>query len=213
MSQPVQGNPWLTIWTRPRQTLRKILNTNPSKQLAWLYVIYALPITLYFAQVGSFGVQFPAPLVFLLAFILAFVLGFIGIHIGSAFLFWTGKWLGGVGTFKEVRAAVAWSNVPNLVNCLTWIISGCIFGKALFLASFPYLPITDGQRLYMTGVFIAQLVVAVWSLILFFHTVAEAQGFTLWRAFLSAVLALVIVLGLVWGIGKGLNMMILSANN
>ena len=38
------------------------------------------------------------------------------ISITAALFKWTGKWIGGEGTYQQIRSAVAWSNMPSAVN-------------------------------------------------------------------------------------------------
>ena len=90
-----------------------------------------------------------------------------------------GRWIGGKGTYTEVKCAVGWSYYP-------FIVSGVI---GLFSYYFIYVP-------WLQGFFgLASTIAFIWGLIILFKTVAEAHRFGAWRGVGTVVIALAIVFG------------------
>src|SRR6202162_311608 len=115
--------PWIAIWMSPRETIRKIVNRDPTHQVIMLGALagaLAMINSLLGAALGFMPTPLPASLVRelpLLTFASTFLgaaFGIAGLYI-SAFVFeWSGRVLGGAGTSQTVRAAVAWSEVPQI---------------------------------------------------------------------------------------------------
>ena len=198
-------NPWLKIWVEPRETIRRIVKFDPKYRFYLLSFIYGFPMLLHLAQNLSLGQSFSAIGIVIGSLVLALLAGMLGIYVVSGLLFWTGKWIGGKGSFQEVRSAVAWSNVANVINSILWLILVGLFGSSLFLNTF-----TDtafvGRQLAIVGVIgLVQLVVAVWAFIILLKTLGEVQGFSAWKALLNVVIpffivtaAIFVLLWIVW---------------
>lgn len=132
MALDLRMNPWLSMWVRPRETIRAIVDANPKYRFFVLSIIYGLPVLLNVAQNSSLAEVWPFVMTIAAALILSPLIGLIGITIASVLLYVTGKWVGGKASFLEVRAAMCWSNVTNVANIILWIILMAMFGNALF---------------------------------------------------------------------------------
>ncbi|MES0491628.1 MAG: YIP1 family protein [Leptospirales bacterium] len=73
------------------------------------------------ASSRSFGDTFEWPIIFLIAAVAGPIFGIIVLYIIGAVFKWTGSWIGGKASFKNIRIAVAWSNVPILWALLLWL--------------------------------------------------------------------------------------------
>src|SRR5688572_25462339 len=96
--------PLFKMWVEPRKTVRTIVNKDPKygfKTLSW---IYGFPVLLHFAQSFSLGLNWSSLIILIVAAVLAVFAGMIGISISSGLIYWTGKWIGGKGSYKDVRA-------------------------------------------------------------------------------------------------------------
>src|SRR5579859_2464400 len=113
---------WFTIWYRPRATIRQIVDADPRRfvvEIAWL----AGALAALNMQVMAATIDPPASVHHLPRFrpigsaIFAFIFGALNVVIvyGLGALYrWAGGILGGTATTVEVRAALAWSQVPSL---------------------------------------------------------------------------------------------------
>jgi hypothetical protein len=194
-------NPWVSIWVRPRDTIRKIIDFDPGYRFALLSGIYGFPLLLQISQNFSLGQSIPIFIIILIALCLSVFVGMLVISIESALLLWTGRWLGGVASYKEIRAAVAWSNVPNIVTIATWIIFLAIFGQQAFFYEFPEGVFTGSLYSILFLLSLIQLIISIWSLIIFLQALGEVQGFSAWKALLNAIIPFVIVVLAIWIIG------------
>jgi hypothetical protein len=187
------ANPWLSIWTQPRQTIRQIVNTNPSFQFVPLCMVYGFPILMHLARYFALGTAMPVWSILLLSIILSPIAGFIGLSFWSVLLKWTGRWVGGRSNYLNIRASVSWSNVPNIVNGAIWLLLGLIVGSELFLPG-----VTGGISMNMAKfvliLSIIQLIAMVWGLVILIMTLAEVQKFSIWKAIANIVIPCVILL-------------------
>lgn len=192
---------FLTMWTRPKETIRGILNTNPDSKLFLLSLIYGLPMMFYFCQGASLGQTYNLSTILLLSILGACVLGYLGLNLGAFLIFMTGKWVGGKANFKQVRASVAYSNVTNLVSIALWLLLAGLFKQSVFLADFAYVSSLGHFAVIMNAIFVIQLVVGVWSLIIFVASLSETQGFSILRSIINTLLPIGVIFIGFWILG------------
>jgi hypothetical protein len=193
MGNKLSVNPWLGMWVRPHETIRAIIQYNTSYLLPLLYWIYGFPIALQLAQNMSMGDQASLLTILLSAVVGAIIIGALGINLGACLFYWTGRWIGGAGTFKEVRAAVAWSSVPSLVNLLIWCTQLAVFGKRIFTLMFLETSFVGAQLGLVFLISVIQIVATVWGVVMLLKALGEAQQFSAWKALLNVFLPLVVI--------------------
>lgn len=198
MAEQLRVNPWMKIWVEPRQTIRAIVEYNPKYRFLFLSILYGLPMLLNFAQTFSLSEQFSFLAISIGALILAPFIGMIGISIGAALIFWTGKWIGGTASFLNVRAALAWSNVPNLVSVLLWSIMIGFFKNTLFLENFAQAPFDGSQLRLIFTVFFLQTALSIWSFIILIKSLGEVQGFSAWKGLLNILIPFFLIGIVIW---------------
>ncbi|HET8946107.1 MAG TPA: Yip1 family protein [Candidatus Polarisedimenticolia bacterium] len=201
-------NPWLSIWTRPRATMRQILDTNPR---AWVHRLAIL------GGIGEFiGTHLPdgppmpplSPAEMLATkCVLGIVGGLIGLYVGSFIVWMTGRWIGGQGTFVQVRAASAWPNVLTVWGALLWLPLIAYLGlEGVNVNPESFFDDSVGMMLF-APVLALGLVLVVWRIIVFLKCLGEAHRFSAWHALgatLIGVVLLVIPFAILVGVGLGL---------
>jgi hypothetical protein len=190
--------PWLSIWTEPKETILAIVRENPAQKFALLSGLYGLPFLLNLAQSISLIDKVSLPAIVIGALILSVFVGMIAITITSWLVLWTGKWLGGTAPYSHIRAAVAWSNVPNFFNVLFWFGMIVYFGGISLSGKFVQFPFTPPELTVVTLIFLSQLALSVWSIVMLVNGLAAVQRYSSWKAFLNLVLALIVALVAVW---------------
>lgn len=186
-------NPWLKIWVEPKATIRKIINYNPNFRLFFLSAIYGFVSLVSSSERFSLGLTMHFFWVLLLCLIIAPIWGYIVFSISSFFIYFIGKWLKGRAKFIEVRSAIAWSNVPMLVNIFMWILLFIIFGSDLF-RDFPgAFVLTKAQKAFLFLILLSQLVISIWIIVLYVNALSEVQKFSIGKAILNILIAIVIV--------------------
>ena len=183
----VIGNPWATIWTKPRATIRRIVETDVRYQVTFLAILSGALIWLERRwSAPSTAAAFPALVV--IAVIVGAILGVVELYINGALLKWAGAALGGVGSYAEVRAALAWSRVPVVVAVSIGILAILLGNGGPMIPFEGHAPESWGSMLLLHGTLL------LWGFILMLKCVGEVHRFSAWRALGSILL---VVLGIV----------------
>jgi Yip1 domain len=208
----VLENPWISIWMSPRETIRKIVDRDPNRDVITLGALaggLAMLNSALGASLGEAPVALPAWLVPYLP-IWTFLSPFIGAAAGiaaiyaSAFVFqWVGRALGGVASWREVCAASAWAEVPQI--CLAVVALGILLWTGAAQALLPSIPPADPDAAaratrHFTAGDGAAAIVSLWSVIIFIQNLAEVHRFSAWRALGALILVVLAFAALGLGI-------------
>ena len=191
-------NPWLRIWAKPRDTIAKIVKFNPKHRFIILSFLYGLPMLLHMAQNFSFGEDYTIGGIVIVAIVLATFVGMLAITIASALLLWTGRWIGGEGDYFPVRAAVSWSNVPNIFSILVWAVLIFFFRDKLFLDEFNEQTFAGMQFGIVSGALVLQAILSIWSFIMLIKGLGQVHGFSAWKGILNVLIPFFIIGILIW---------------
>jgi hypothetical protein len=193
-------NPWLEIWIRPRATIRRIVQENPSRSLWLLSAIYGFGSLLNNAQTLALGQKFTPLAIFLFAAILSPLWGYVFLSIWSAVVYWVGKCFKGSGTFQTVRTAYVWSCVPFIVNVISWIALTFLFGAHLFMLNSGNRELSENLVFFLFVILIVRLCMAIWSLVIYLNALAEVQNYSVLKAIFNVIVASIIMLTASWAI-------------
>jgi len=194
-------NPWFAIWTRPRATMRWILDyetptgiaaivdSSPDRLVVPLAAIGGIAHALNRASTLGLGDLYPILGIAFWAVMGGALGGIITLFVGGWVLTLTGRPFRGTGSTEDVRSAVAWSNVPIIWALLLWIPELALFGREIFMSAMPLVEANPGLGLALLGFGALEIGVAVWAFVVFLKCLAEAQNFSAWRALGSTVLA------------------------
>jgi Yip1 domain len=192
------GIPWITIWAHPRATIRRIVDTDPRHQAVFLATLagalsglesaWSQPPTPAMAGIGSW------PMLVVVSVVAGGILGAIGLYINGAVLKWSGALLGGVASFAEVRAALAWGQIPAIVAMALGIIS------ILLGAGTPLIGLGEGSmRGPSAGTILFNAALGLWSFVITLKCLGEVHRFSAWRALgaiaVVAAIAIAVVVG------------------
>lgn len=198
-------NPWLSVWLRPRTTIRYILANNPSYGY-WLIVFaYGFVNMLQSFESSKSGDKIDSLGAILAA---SLIIGppvvLLGVFISGWLLKVTGNWLKGKGSQLDLRIVSLWSYLPLTLAGLMYWPRLSASGHDLFTSRFQDLGVS-----HLTGNIAAieytnlavTIIAAIWTIVLASHMVAEVQGFrSSWRGFfnllLPAIILFVIILAL-----------------
>jgi hypothetical protein len=191
-------NPWVNMWFRPRSTIRSIVEFSPNYGLKVLSFIYGFASLLSLAQTFSLGFFVSFTYLMILMLIAAPFWGYFIFTFVSWVVYRSGRWLKGRASHKEVRAVLAWSNIPMTVNLLIWASLIYVFRGTLF-QGFPGTYLLVGKMFYLLfALSVTQMIMGIWSLVLYINALAEVQGFSIVRAIGNLLIAgFLFVLGFV----------------
>ena len=191
-NQEYISDPWFSIWRSPRETIREILDVDPRRHVQVLAVVAGFVEALEWAAENNLGDRFPL-LVILLICAAAGAAGGLAFLYGGAWLLQrVGAWLGGKGSFVDVRAAMAWSTVPLIWTLLFWLPAIGVFGIRLFQNQNLDLPEAVMWIAPLLLVAVAAIIIAVWMVYIFVMCLAEAHRFAVWRALVTVSLGLIL---------------------
>ncbi|HZO81438.1 MAG TPA: YIP1 family protein [Candidatus Binataceae bacterium] len=203
----VVQNPWVGMWMSPRETIRRIVDHDPTYHVLTLGALaggLAMLDAALAASVGTPPVVLPGwfisylPICALLSPFVGGALGIAAVYLSGLLFLWAGRALGGVADAREVRAAAAWAGVPQI--CFGVAMLAALLGNGVMQALFPSLPPADPRvaaeaaREFTAGKGVAALV-SLWSLVALVHALAEVHGFSAWRA-LGAFIAVLAIFAL-----------------
>lgn len=181
VSRNPRRSPWLSIWFRPGDTIEQIIFAK-----SWMSV-------LLLAGLGGAFSLFTVGLHYgwlatdwrniAILTVVGFVSGVAGLFFNAFFFRLWGMLLGGHASQAHIRAALAWSMLPNVfgfVICLAAVI-GLKFVGAVN-SSQPAFDVGETALKMVAGV------VGIWTLVLTVITVKRVQRFGIWRAIANIAL-------------------------
>ncbi len=176
MSEPENISPWSTIWLHPKLTMRHILDNFPTR-FNHLFIIGGA-----FTHVVAYSISWYSWWLTAVVWVcLSIFAGLFVLYIVGGLLKWTGSWLKGQGSYQDVRAAIAWSQIPVLIFFIVEMIILTIVGG------------DGGNLFYATVLFLLSL----WAVIIFLCCLAEAHKFSFLKALVSYIVSGVIIIAAV----------------
>jgi hypothetical protein len=195
-------NPWISMWTKPRETVRQQLDTDPAKHVLLLAMLGTIASAYDDATFASDDISYR--------------LGeFVGFTIGGAiggiiYIFlagWLaaviGRGLGGVGLAAQLRTALAWAMIPYV-----WIVpltaglalATAVLGAQAMHGDFARDVLQEGDLskfpLWLAAMAVVGVVVFVWHIFVLCKAVGEAHQFSAWRGLGTMILSFItLVLG------------------
>ena len=189
--------PFFTIWTEPRATIRRIVDSNPTRNVIALAALgpavgaLANQWSKALDENANLSVLWPIEVAFAVAF--AAVLGAVSLFISGVILRWSGGLLGGVASRVEVRAALAWSQIPAIAAEIV-LLMAVLWGIAI-----PHPTATTMLEIdpafYKVGVI--EGVLTIWGSIVALYCLAEVHRFSAWRAFCATLIPALIAMGVI----------------
>jgi signal peptidase I len=179
-----QPSPLISVWLKPRQTIDRILATQPR----YLVLLLASLGTIsgFAAEMLGFGVtdQILNWRVLLGLIIVGAVAGVVFLYPTALVFNWIGRFLGGRASTLDLRAVLAWSMVPGIF--------GFIVVLAILVAlRFSGVSVSNGLSLALQGVI---TLCGLWSLVILLLMLSRVLGFGFWRTIAAYVLGLILPL-------------------
>ncbi len=203
-------NPYLGIFVRPRTTIRRIVDANPRDRVIAIVVAAAVfgSASWFFGNsaahsANTSGAHILNPrtsqiirTVFLL---LSPLFGITLLYIQGALLSWSGGLLGGAAKSIDVRAAIAWSRIPNIASYILYLPAVALgLVVPLQMGARPSLHELVRHFFELGGIFV---VLGIWELVVFLSCIAEVHRFSIWRALGSWLIALLSIIGAIVAAG------------
>jgi hypothetical protein len=198
--------PWISIWTRPRATLRQVLHGDPRRSVFRLAALGGVAGALRLASTSGFGDAHPAPVVLAVCLAGGAVGGILALFVLTSLVGLAGRWLGGQGHLPEVMAALAWSYVPAIWGLALWLPRAALLGEETFQSLPAGIDGNPPAALLFGLLQLAQTLICFWGFLITLKCIAEAHRFSAWRA-----LGAFVVVGLMVAVPVGLVMVAAQA--
>jgi hypothetical protein len=183
---------WVSIWVSPRRTIRQIVDNNPSQSVYLLGALAGIYRFLNQAAKRSLGDYMSLGEILVLAILIGSLLGIFVVFVGGELFRWVGSKLYGKATAAQVRAAIAWSSVPEIILLLLFCPLIIMYGRDYFSSSIDWMSPMIFRLII--GVGFLGLLLLIWRAVLFVNCLAEVHEFSFWKGLLTTVLGLLIVI-------------------
>lgn len=192
-------NPFTAIWTKPRQTVRQVIEEQNSRFIFLLVVLAGYTGILTSALDTDANETFGIPGLLIGGLILSPLLGAIGVAIGSLVSLLVGKLFKGIATFDEMFRAQLAGQIPQM-----WLIPVLVLWILLSPSSYfksfeeTYSGVDLTLSLILAVIF---FVISMWTLFVQSKAIGEAHGLSAWKGLaiiLIPLLLLVVVVALLF---------------
>lgn len=191
-------NPWLTMWRRPRETVRMYVESGTNKWLWLLAVLAGIKLFLDNADAQNVGNQIPFGSIIFLSLVFGPPMGIFNWYFFSGLFALAGRILGLSGGWGDMRRAVGLSYVPLASLMPLWLVKLVLFGSEVFT---PQTPVLDSSLWLLALIvlfYLVDLVAGVWYLVILSQSVAEVYECSAWLAF-AFILVISMVVTVVLG--------------
>lgn len=188
-------HPLLSIWIRPRETIRRLADSRSELPILLLACLAATGQALGRASRSSATPNLSSGTIVVLALVIGCLWGPISLWFNSHAVRWTGRWLGGQGNSARIRMALGWAALPGAVSTLLNIPEYLLFGRDILTDGSQRLDAHPVLWIPYVGFGLLELALGIESVVMAAKMVAEVQGFrTAWRGLGNLALAGVLYL-------------------
>lgn len=189
-------NLWTKVWTKPRVTTRYALDSKWPSMLTLLILLTASGFIEILSKAvdNNQGDVYGLGGIILTVIFFSTLVGFIQWYIGAGITYFVGKWIGGTGSFRDIKTAYVVSYIPYLIILVLWIVDILVAGPALFEK---YGELSLMQGLFIVISSLVQVAIAIWVFIISLIAVSEAHRFSMLKAFLTVIIPFGIIFALI----------------
>lgn len=188
-----EKNYWYSIWLKPRDTIRDIVDTNPARNILLLAVLGGISQTLSSSASLGFGEMMGLNEIFMVSVLSGPFAGLFYLFVVGWLLHYLLLRLGGTAPITETRTVIAWSWAPIVSTLPLWGVKYILFQKELFLIEKPFL---ESQPIlgFVFGIFqFVDITLAIWTVVILVAGFSEVHKTSIGRTF-SAFLILNLIM-------------------
>jgi signal peptidase I len=179
-ADPSKPSPWFSVWWHPRDTIERIVATNPKHQVLLLAALSGMSTILAEWIYAGFTAELFDWRLLTIGAIGGAIFGIIAIYVSAVLLSWGGNMLGGRASPAVMRAVLAWGSAPLIVGMAICLIALVLLAPTVVLS-------------------IIAAAVSLWALIATMLMFGRMHRFGFWRTvggFALAYLFAVVLLAL-----------------
>ncbi|HUA34938.1 MAG TPA: YIP1 family protein [Candidatus Binataceae bacterium] len=182
--------PYLTIWTEPHATIRRIVETDPERNVKALAALSPALAVLerewMTALEGPMSAIWPIRVLFEVVIVALFGIAFL--YIDALFITWIARALGGTGGPRETRTALAWGKIPAITASAASILALLSGAMAPPEIGINGLPKMTPPTFEFGGM---HTVLGLWGFIVVLKGIGEVHQISAWRALLAELIVLI----------------------
>ncbi len=176
-------NPFLTIWTKPNETVRYVIQ---EKNLVFGILVTAIASlsssVFLFADTGLMD-NFSLPVILLLSVLISVIFSIPFYFINGAAYLLIGKMLGGVGRYRKVCLAVSNGSLPSLAMLPVSILAVVLYGKDLYKEPADMFAITNMSPGFYLFYSLVMLGVSIYGIVILSKAIGAVHQFSALRGF------------------------------
>src|SRR5262249_17723533 len=177
-----QPSPWLSVWLRPRDTIERIVATNPRYQVLLLAALGGISIVAFALIDAKLLTGLLQWRVIAIVTLVGAAFGVVNLYVSGVLFLWSSRILGGRAATVDLRAALAWGLAPRVISLVIWLI--VLIAAGLFTATDRLPGALTITLQVVAGAF------ALWSLVATMLMLGRVLSFGFWRTVICTVLAL-----------------------
>jgi hypothetical protein len=189
------NKPWLSIWIRPRTTIRAIIDSNPNRFIILLALFMGMNQGLNRVSSIKFwddsNISINLPTIIIISLIIGAIGGIVSLYFFGALYRWVGSLFGGRANSSQVRAAFAWASIPSTLAILLWIPNLALYGGDMFTDTTPLINSNPIPFLCLSTI---DWILYLWSLVLIILCISEVHRISIWRSIITFVTPALILL-------------------
>lgn len=192
--EPLTDKQVLTmIWTKPRKVFQFIHATYYEKY--YRIILILLGISWAFQQASSNGFGDNRDIWFVVGIVVLFggLFGWIVYYLVSALIYAVGKMFRGKSDISSILKTFAYANIPAAVASLVLIPEILVFGVEMFETDFNFASGGAGGTIVFAIASVVQIVLGIWSFVLFVVGLSVTQNFSIGKAVLNALLPFILL--------------------
>jgi len=181
-ADPLKPSPWLSVWWRPRDTIERIVATNPKHHVLLLAAIGGVSQILSQLIYAGFTIELIDWRLVAIDTIVGAILGVVTLYVSAVLFSWGGRIVGGHASPAVMRAVLAWGSTPLVIGVAICLIALAFVAPTVVLSIFA-------------------AAIGLWSLMATMLMFARIQRFGFWRTVASFALGYLFTVALMLAIG------------
>ena len=186
-------HPFKQIWLHPRRVFSGLSTDSYDKYTYFLFITAGIARAFDRAIADSRGDELSLIEVSATVIVFGGALGWVSYYIFGLLLEWTGKWLNGKATQKQILNMLAYAMIPVTFGLLLLVVRLLIFGNEIFKSDGDLYDTTLFWRMVDRGALFGQWLLAMYALILVIIGISEVQKISIKKAIINFILPVVVV--------------------
>lgn len=181
------------IWTAPRMVFKFIEAKKYEKNENILLLIAGIAGALERASDRSVGDGMSLLKVIGISLFVGLISAYVFYPFYAFLVSWTGKWLKGKADTASVLRVFAYSCIPSIFVLILTVLTIFLLGNELFMSEEVLLFESTFHTVIFFVLLVPQIILTIWSVVLFIIGVAEIQEFSIGKSLLNCILPILVL--------------------